>query len=120
MSDSREYSPHRPTDPTFDTGCCKAAVLQVGGWHSYQCSRKHIKEGWCKQHHPDTCAERERKARERCEADLRRRQVARGLNKAERRVVEAAMYYRQFNCPEAWRKLDAACRALEDERNAAK
>ena len=33
------------------------------GFHEYQCSRKAVKDGWCKQHHPDAVAARAEKSR---------------------------------------------------------
>lgn len=30
---------------------CKEMVMK--GFHSYQCSRKAVKDGYCRQHHPD-------------------------------------------------------------------
>lgn len=39
---------------------CKESVWQ--GMASYRCSRKAWKDGYCKQHHPDSVAERDRKA----------------------------------------------------------
>ena len=35
---------------------CKMEVWR--GFHTYQCSRKAVKNGYCKQHHPDTVAAR--------------------------------------------------------------
>ena len=31
-------------------------------WHSGQCSRRAVKDGYCKQHHPDALAQREAEA----------------------------------------------------------
>lgn len=42
---------------------CKEKVWS--GWDFYQCSRKIWKDGYCKQHHPDSVKERRRKADER-------------------------------------------------------
>lgn len=39
------------------------------GWHHHQCSRNAVKDGYCRQHHPDAVAERERKRKERQEAE---------------------------------------------------
>ncbi|MCP3681583.1 MAG: hypothetical protein GY861_02740 [bacterium] len=36
-----------------------------GSFHRHQCSRKKWKDGYCKQHHPDSVAERDKKAEER-------------------------------------------------------
>lgn len=58
----------------FDPKCCKAAVYRSSGrWlRSHQCERKIWRDGWCKQHHPDTVAERERERMQRYEEQCRR------------------------------------------------
>ena len=33
---------------------CKKMVMSLGGWYSRQCYRKSVKDGYCKQHHPDS------------------------------------------------------------------
>jgi Zn-dependent M32 family carboxypeptidase len=45
---------------------CEEMVWQ--GMARYQCSRKAWKDGYCKQHHPDSVAERAEKSRQRSEA----------------------------------------------------
>ena len=40
-------------------GCAKRVWH---GYSSYPCSRKAVKDGFCKQHHPDPAAERQRKS----------------------------------------------------------
>jgi hypothetical protein len=45
---------------------CKETIWQ--GMARYQCSRKAWKDSYCKQHHPDTVAERNRKTNLRREA----------------------------------------------------
>jgi len=54
-----EYKPRGRRDAPIDPERCKASVLDYG-WRSRQCSRKPWRDGWCKQHHPDTIAERKR------------------------------------------------------------
>ena len=48
---------------------CKAQVSDSVGWHHFQCSRYAVKDGYCKQHHPDAVAARQaesdRRAQER-------------------------------------------------------
>jgi len=44
---------------------CTARVWLSGSWRSSRCSRKEWKDGFCKQHHPETVAEREKKKAER-------------------------------------------------------
>jgi hypothetical protein len=46
----------------IDETKCKEVV------HFHQCSRKIWKDGYCKQHHPDSISERHRKSNERYEA----------------------------------------------------
>lgn len=46
----------------MEEGRCKETVWDAKSWHKYQCSRKAVKDGYCKQHHPDSVAERQRKA----------------------------------------------------------
>ena len=44
-----------------DPAQCKARVIpndQWGSFHPYQCNRKPWRDGWCKQHHPETEAKR--------------------------------------------------------------
>ena len=47
---------------------CKEIVYpsdRYGAFHPGQCSRRAVKDGYCKQHHPDSVAEHERKNTER-------------------------------------------------------
>lgn len=41
---------------------CKARVFSGGSYRSYQCDRKHTKDGYCWQHHPDAEAKRRDKS----------------------------------------------------------
>jgi len=58
-----EYKPHRDSyDAPIDPNRCKAAVSFGGRAVGFrQCLRKPWKDGWCKQHHPDTVAERRKR-----------------------------------------------------------
>lgn len=48
-----------PLDPTR----CKATVVDRQIWSlSYQCRRAHVRDGFCKQHHPDAEAARRAKS----------------------------------------------------------
>lgn len=52
---------------------CKAQVWSRDRWsHTSQCSRKHVKDGWCKTHHPDAEAERKTASDERFKAHMRK------------------------------------------------
>lgn len=44
---------------------CKKIVYGSHWWHRHQCLRNVWKNGYCKQHHPDSVKERERKSEER-------------------------------------------------------
>lgn len=44
---------------------CKAMVYRAPYNHDHQCTRKAWKDGYCKQHHPDSAKERQRKSQER-------------------------------------------------------
>jgi len=51
-----------------DPNRCKASISgegKYGSFHAHQCSRKPWKDGWCKQHHPDTEAARRKQNEER-------------------------------------------------------
>lgn len=78
-----EYRPHGPYDSPPRPDRCKASV-PFGGRRVdfHQCLRKPVKDGWCKQHHPDSVAKR------RAQGEIRRKQIwARGpwarLHKAQ-------------------------------------
>lgn len=47
----------------MDATKCKEGIWD--NWHKYQCSRNIWKDGYCKQHHPDSVKEREKKRDER-------------------------------------------------------
>ena len=56
---THEYKPYALHDRPFRPEQCKASVPFGGRSVSFhQCRRKPWKDGWCKQHHPDTEAER--------------------------------------------------------------
>ena len=57
-----EYEARSHYDPPFNPERCKAFVPDGGRLVSFhQCRRSPWKDGWCKQHHPDTEAERRAK-----------------------------------------------------------
>jgi len=60
---SFEYKPQRDSyDAPVDPNRCRAAVSFGGRAVGFrQCLRKPWKDGWCKQHHPDTVAERRKR-----------------------------------------------------------
>lgn len=76
MPDEFRPSPNRPTyrgsNAPIDPSRCKAGVWSKERWTRYsQCARKAGPDGWCKQHHPDAEAERERMAAERYDKQAR-------------------------------------------------
>lgn len=48
--------------PTYEDRC-KQKVWPNGSFSSHRCTRKSVKDGFCKQHHPDTVKERDEKQR---------------------------------------------------------
>ncbi len=42
---------------------CKEKIYRPSMWRSVPCSRKAVKDGFCKQHHPDSIKEREEKSK---------------------------------------------------------
>jgi hypothetical protein len=69
---------------------CKEHIYQGFGVRPRRCSRAAVRDGYCKQHHPDAKAERNRKSHElyRAEADAREKQ--RNIEQCERGVIDAA------------------------------
>lgn len=54
-----EYRPFNDREPPFDSRRCKASVSYGGRRVDFhQCLRKPWKDGWCRQHHPDSVAKR--------------------------------------------------------------
>lgn len=39
---------------------CKKQIMPNGSWRFRQCSRKAVKDGFCKQHHPETVKARQK------------------------------------------------------------
>ena len=55
-----DYTPSRFSGASIDPARCRAAVLESGrAPRHHQCSRKPVKDGYCKQHHPDEVQRRE-------------------------------------------------------------
>jgi len=66
---------------------CKHNVY--ADWHTHQCPRKAWKDGYCKQHHPDTIAERDRKRREKWERESAANRKVWALQSAAPDLLEA-------------------------------
>ena len=74
--------------PDYTEGYCIERIFPNGRWpQPYQCNRKIWKDGFCKQHHPDTVAERDRKSTERYEAKKKQSAWYR-LDEALKRIAE--------------------------------
>ena len=69
----------------MDNARCKENVFS--NWHHYQCSRKIWKDGYCKQHHPDT---------------------------VQARKIESEQKYKERYQQSAYGRLQAACRRIKE------
>jgi hypothetical protein len=49
---------------------CKAMFWPQGNWHQKHCTKLEWKDGFCKIHHPDSVAERQKKSDERYRAKM--------------------------------------------------
>ena len=69
---------------------CKEQIFR--NWREYRCSRKAWKDGYCKQHHPDTVEERRKKAQEKWEKHQENTPIAlnRMLNEKTQQCEELA------------------------------
>lgn len=74
-----EYKQNTRYDAAVNPATCKASVSGGRGM-IYQCGRKRWKDGWCKQHHPDSEAERRRHSVEKYEQKWRNREKAEEQN----------------------------------------
>lgn len=66
---------------------CKETVWDRHVWHQQQCSSYVWKDGYCKQHHPDTVKERNRKSEERFKEEMENSPWAR-LRRANKEIEE--------------------------------
>lgn len=88
----RYYQPVNPEN-------CKASVSSRAGWMIHQCSRKIWKDGWCKQHHPESIAERDRKTDERYETK-RANSVYGRLERCQAKLTKAMEIL--IECEKTW------------------
>jgi len=65
------------------TGKCKEKVMR--GWQIGNCSRNAWKDGYCKQHHPLTIKERERKQKEKYDKEWENSPIRR-LKRANEKI----------------------------------
>ena len=74
--------------PNYKEGYCIKAVYSTDRFPiEYQCTRKIWKDGFCKQHHPNTVAERQKKQEERWKTKLDNSPWVL-LGKAQKRIKE--------------------------------
>lgn len=73
---------------------CKERVFD-GLWHMKQCARNEWKDGYCKQHHPDTVAERKRIAGERWTAKFQNSEYMQ-LRRTNEKLVKACEALRRY------------------------
>lgn len=75
---------------------CKKDVHSDGGFHYHRCFRKIWKDGWCKQHHPETekAARKAREAKWDAESKAREAHWARQRENARKaRAYDVIMSY---------------------------
>ena len=88
---------------------CKETVFRQGGsFRGGRCSRKAVKDGYCKQHHPDTVAQRtaETKARWKAEDQINEAKYARQQQQSEDAERFAALCAKPDLFHAAWRLWD--------------
>jgi hypothetical protein len=96
-------------DPTL----CKEQVWSNLGWQLHQCCRRAVRDGYCKQHHPESVAVRRKKSAEKDNAEMRlvRRQAAAW------EVVEAAelLLAEEPGLPDGRRRLAEAVKEAREK-----
>ena len=84
---AREWKPNSHECPVNDVKC-KATVHGDSRWPSFhQCNRKRVKDGWCKQHHPDAEKAREAKSEARYQASMRSGRIRDGAGSTLRAIA---------------------------------
>ena len=69
-------------------GYCKKSVASMGGWDWHQCPRRIWRDGFCKQHHPDSVKARREKSDQHYE-EKRKQSCWYKLQQAEARLEKA-------------------------------
>lgn len=127
---ARVYEQNRWNRLAFDPEHCKAAVSNRERWGgSHQCARNPWKDGWCKQHHPDTEAQRAKETQERYErrqanspsrklADLRQEYEAilHQRDKLLEACKAALTYITEDDTPHTFDALENAVKLVEGEQ----
>jgi len=70
---------------------CRCEVWR-SSWRASQCSRRAVKDGYCKQHHPDAIAQREAAASARVNSHMARFRLERAAPELAALVREARDY----------------------------
>ena len=100
MSDTWVYKPHGLHGQPFNSSRCKASVSfdsRMVGFH--QCQRKPWKDGWCKQHHPDSVKKRREEQQQRWkqkQENTPARRVARRAEVMEKNYEELRERYNRL------------------------
>ena len=87
---------------------CKERVWSAGAIGSHRCYRKAVKDGYCKQHHPDAVAKRRDESMARWKAENERDKAKRAQEWRQREDGErfAALCAKPDLFQEAWRLWD--------------
>jgi hypothetical protein len=83
-----EYVPRNGR--SVDAAFCKAGVHGASLFEYHQCNRRPWKDGWCKQHHPDTEKARDAKRNAKWDAE-RRADETKWARDKERKLVLVAL-----------------------------
>ena len=105
---------------------CKAKVVpntRFGAFYIHRCTRKAVRDGYCRQHHPEAVAERERKSSERHEEKIAASPQAKLRKEVERLSAEVSRladtaHYANGTAELALQHRDAAERHAEALRGA--
>ncbi|GAG13855.1 unnamed protein product [marine sediment metagenome] len=86
------YKPHNRFESDVDPERCKAAVHVDGrGVGFHQCLRKPWKDGWCRQHHPDSVRKRNEAAQAKYDAEQKVSNERWRLHDAAKGLLEACL-----------------------------
>jgi hypothetical protein len=84
----------RPGYPPLDPERCKASVAHGDRAPTFhQCQRKVWKDGWCRQHHPDTEKAKQDRWEEEWQKQQRQWDKQDAIQRAEKAVILAAVRY---------------------------
>ena len=75
---------------------CKKRVMPNGSYRTRQCSRKAVKDGYCKQHHPDTIKARQEASTKRYE-EQRAKSPWALLKRAKERIAVLELQIEKLN-----------------------